>query len=576
MLTFQRAVIPVTVTICGLGLAAAAVTTPALATTAHGGTAASAAHGIADRAPGPATAGCTGPFVKVASPTPGSSDNILYATAATGPHDMWAVGRQYSGSDYQNLILFNGGSGWSQVPAPGPGFDFSELTAVSTSGPSDAWAAGFNDTGDPDTSEAAQVMHWDGTSWTSAPLPALPGALNEDSGPGIVDISPTDAWLAGGWESGDTSGSFLAHWNGTAWSLVSHPHAVAFSSIAAQNAHDIWAVGTGTGSSFPAVIEHYDGSKWTTSATLAGLQLSSITSVSATQAWAVGSGSDGDTTATVEWNGSAWNTVPSPNPSSSDWLTSVSSVAGGGAWAVGNEIDRGSGVGEYQPMAMHWDGTAWTAVPAIGVAPAIFGSTGAFFGVVALTDSRASVVGYGSSQQDSLVANLCPFAVQDTGFAPATARISGPGAAAYWVVPASDATGHELADGSGFGLFDSGVKAPGSSYAFTFRASGTYIVKDLSDGATGKVGVPILAAQVPGQRPVLWWASTPAPAGAHFEVQVMAPGSTTFTRFKNTTATRQYVGLRWPAGTYEFRSRMRNPATGVTTGWSPALTVTVP
>jgi hypothetical protein len=31
-----------------------------------------------------------------------------------------------------------------------------------------------------------------------------------------------------------------------------------------------------------------------------------------------------------------------------------------------------------------------------------------------------------------------------------------------------------------------------------------------------------------------------------------------------------------PAGTYKFRSRMRNPATGVATGWSPTLTATVP
>ena len=60
-------------------------------------------------------AGCNGPFAQVTSPAPGSFDNVLFATAASGPRDMWAVGRQSITSGYQNLIIFNSGHGWSQV-----------------------------------------------------------------------------------------------------------------------------------------------------------------------------------------------------------------------------------------------------------------------------------------------------------------------------------------------------------------------------------------------------------------------------------------------------------------------------
>jgi len=59
-------------------------------------------------------------------------------------------------------------------------------------------------------------------------------------------------------------------------------------------------------------------------------------------------------------------------------------------------------------MAMHWDGAAWTALLATGAAPELFGSTGRFFRVVALTATRVVAAGFGSSQADSLVADHAP------------------------------------------------------------------------------------------------------------------------------------------------------------------------
>jgi hypothetical protein len=305
---------------------------------------------------------------------------------------------------------------------------------------------------------------------------------------------------------------------------------------------------------------------------LPGVTLAAITSAGPAEAWAVGSSANGPfTTVTAEWNGSAWTVVPSPNPSSQDFLDGVSAAPGGGVWAVGNEESSSPS----QPMAMHWDGTAWTVVPAHGVAPDTGGYTGTFIGVVAITDSHVIAVGFWNAQAQSLVADLCPFTVGNTGFAPSSATVSGPGAAAYWVIPASDTSGHDLADGTGFGLFDSGVKAPGSTYAFAFPASGTYTVRDSSDGATEQIGVPILVEQNSGGQSGLEWASAPPPSGARFDVQDIAPGGTTFTHYLDTIQTGTAArGL--PAGTCKFRSRMRDPATGVTTGWSPTATVTEP
>jgi hypothetical protein len=155
------------------------------------------------------------------------------------------------------------------------------------------------------------------------------------------------------------------------------------------------------------------------------------------------------------------------------------------------------------------------------------------------------------------------------------ANLSGAGAAAYWVFPSSDKASHDLADGTGFNLFDSGTKAPDSTYAFAFPASGTYTVTDKSDGASEKVRVPMELVSNDSGRIRLHWASQAPPAGARFEIQKMAPGSTRFAHLWITTKTVRSFHKTLPAGTYKFRSRMRNPATGVTTGWSPILTVTV-
>jgi hypothetical protein len=321
------------------------------------------------------------------------------------------------------------------------------------------------------------------------------------------------------------------------------------------------------------MIEHYDGSAWTTSVTLPGIRLSGITSISPTQAWAVGTGPDG--TATVRWDGSSWTVVPSPNPRPDDGLTAVSGVAGGDVWAVGSEVDFSPGVGYAQPIAMHWNGTAWTAVPAIGVAPDFGGFTGTFLAVVAVTSSRVIAAGFAHGQGQSLIAHVCAFAVRDTGFAASPVKVSAPGAAAYWVFPASNAAGHDLADGSGFGMFDSGTKGPGSSYAFTFPASGTWPVTDTSTGAHQSVAVPVLITPGRNDNPALWFATAQPPAGARFEIQDIPPGGTTFTRFGNTKQLTWTLSKQLPRGTYTFRTRLRNPTTGAATGWSPARTITL-
>src|SRR5262249_55448673 len=86
---------------------------------------------------------------------------------------------------------------------------------------------------------------------------------------------------------------------------------------------------------------------------------------------------------------------------------------------------------------------------------------------------------------------------------------------------------------------------------------------------------PILTVPASNPRPALWLASGPPPAGAVHEIDDIPPGGTKFVPFRSTTSTNPKLHSGLPAGTYKCRSRIRNPTSGLATGWSPTITITL-
>lgn len=139
----------------------------------------------------------------------------LRSVAVVSPSDVWAVGdrRERSPSDRlapRALVLHWDGRTWSRFPAPAPG-PASSLESVSASGPNDVWAIGRVGRGPssrPDLGVAGGrrlVLHWDGSRWRAvvaapralapAPVPAPPprGVVLAD-----VTAAPTgDTWAVG-------------------------------------------------------------------------------------------------------------------------------------------------------------------------------------------------------------------------------------------------------------------------------------------------------------------------------------------------------------------------------------------
>jgi hypothetical protein len=115
---------------------------------------------------------------------------------------------------------------------------------------------------------------------------------------------------------------------------------------------------------------HWNGTAWkrvpSANPSSTGNLLNGVSVSSATNAWAVGdyfNGAGIAQTLIEHWNGTAWKRVPSANPggaSRSNILNGVAAVSGAGAWAVG---DYSNSANADKTLIEHWNGTAWQQVP---------------------------------------------------------------------------------------------------------------------------------------------------------------------------------------------------------------------
>jgi hypothetical protein len=174
----------------------------------------------------------------------------------------------------------------------------------------------------------------------------------------------------------DISQTLAEHWNGSTWKIQT-PRSLPRSSnaqlwgVACPSARSCTAVGQITNSSdFQAALaEHWNGSAWTTQTVpnpvgaASGSLLFGISCSSATSCTAVGyqlpSAWDPEPEPLAEhWNGSAWTVQTTPIPSGSDAgsLQAVSCVSATSCIAVGYAY------GSSYPVALlveHWNGRTW-------------------------------------------------------------------------------------------------------------------------------------------------------------------------------------------------------------------------
>ncbi len=165
-------------------------------------------------------------------------------------------------------------------------------------------------------------------------------------------------------------------------------------------------------------------------------------------------------------------------------------------------------------------------------------------------------------------------AVTDDVFTPTVVDLPRGGSIVWdWSGPSH----HTATDTTGMGLFDIAAAAGDPSAWFTYVASGSYSYYCvLHPWMGGRVSVPMRAA--PRQAGMhhtflLTWASSDAPSGSVYDVQVRRPGGR-WRRLVTGTIIRQ--GTFVPdagRGAYRFRARMRSAAGSGSAKWSPPVAI---
>ena len=515
-----------------------------------------------------------GPSWTVApSPDPAGPVALLRGVDAAGPDDAWAVGQGLVSEGYRALIERWDGSSWRVVPTPRPpeGSDDS-LEAVAAIDREDAWAVG----GRSGTVFEALILHWDGTSWKVVDGPRL-DSMGTVSLYGIDAVSSTDVWAVGSFYDQTGERVLIQHYDGTRWQVDRRLDRIAgrLTGVDARSADDAWAVG-------PAGLTmHWNGHRWSEIANANDrARLFDVGVLGRRDAAAVGFSFDGDaSTSLIErWNGSTWKTVEhaAARSKSSVGLRSIAVASDRDIWAAGAYFKENDVVSS---LIEHWDGESWDVVSSPELRHSGSGVTNEaneLEDVAVLSSGRAWVVGSYrlGGRYRPMIGQLCPVRVLDEGFGVQRAEVS-IGETAVWKFAPVNTLQHAVADDTGLGLFDSGLRPPGSSFTFRFFSAGTYRFSDRTTGARASIAVPVRVSLRDGSV-FLRWASTRAPTGFLYDVQVSRPGDSAFSYWRTgVVANEAAFEATSGEGTYLFRARLRRGVNDATSAWSPAVSVEV-
>jgi hypothetical protein len=195
-----------------------------------------------------------------------SGGAVLTAVTALSSSDVWAVGSQFNGTAQQTMIMHWNGSHWRIVRSPNPGgpVNGDSLDGVAGSSPRSVWAVGRYFTG---TTTNCLILRWTGKKWRQVACPH-PAGSHLASLTGVAALSGSDAWAAGTAEAGANT-TLIEHWNGKRWALTRSPNPnpknSGLSGIVAVSGRSAWAVGSyGVGqlTANDTLILRWNGKSW--------------------------------------------------------------------------------------------------------------------------------------------------------------------------------------------------------------------------------------------------------------------------------------------------------------------------
>ena len=235
---------------------------------------------------------------------------------------------------------------------------------VSASSPANAWA-----TGDLKLSQGTKlgVERWNGRAWQPIAAPSSLGFLDlfNPITP-VGSSSGQNAWVFPQAWRGSTLRSFALHWHDGRWTTIELPQNAAIVGTAVFSANDAWAFGSiGTGSHSAPYNLRWNGHKWRT-VVLPGA-VTAVNAISADNMWAIGTSTatlnqpaNRQTTLAMHWNGKAWSSVPAPVPHlprGGGLDADLAATSGTGLWFAYINFDASGGF--LSNGLLRWDGRHW-------------------------------------------------------------------------------------------------------------------------------------------------------------------------------------------------------------------------
>ena len=248
----------------------------------------------------------------VSSPSPDKQFNELRGVAAVSANDVWAVGYRggtTSATPIETFILHWNGTAWTQVMSPNVPTGANQLFGITAITANDIWAVGS-------VAGAPLAVHWNGSTWNVATVEVGSG-LSTEKLTAVSGKAANDVWAVGDGKGVFTNQTFatLKHWDGTRWSEKTCRAASSsnppdgyegtgadayFTGVSAAAVNDVWAVGVhGSG----PMILHWDGEAWTAvthpRAFPNAAVLRAVTTLNGGSAWSVGLEIDVDPSGSV-------------------------------------------------------------------------------------------------------------------------------------------------------------------------------------------------------------------------------------------------------------------------------------
>lgn len=285
-----------------------------------------------------------------------SSLDDVDAPAAT---DAWAVGtRTGSGGGLRTLVEHWDGTRWSVVSSPSPnanGLNYLFGVRSVPSSPGTVWAVGSFSTPGSSIGSTKLILQRSGGTWRQFATPAV---TVTDFLEAVDATGPNDAWTVG-WGStspfGGTAVGIALRWNGSSWTSapIPQPSPIMLFGVEALAADDVWAVGHTYlgGPHWIPLILHWNGATWSRAAIPAfpaGGQLRDIVALSATNIYAVGLDGEGFNARTLvlHWDGTAWTRESTPSPQVGPKLYGAAAVGPGTVWGVGYRYVQAAGANQ--------------------------------------------------------------------------------------------------------------------------------------------------------------------------------------------------------------------------------------